>query len=254
MERILTPMVMNGQEPLGSMGNDVPLSFMSEHSQPVSSYFKQIFAQVTNPALDPIREHRGMSLECSIGKEYDLSECNANGNESEVCERIVLKHPILTGDEFEKIKNIQKYDIFQNYKNQGWRNQVHRSDTIYMSYDKNKGIDGLEIALHEISNRAIETIRRKKTDLIILSHKNVDRDNLQVPSLLAIGMCVLCVLHGVFDWLCCLCIRVLWMVCVCGCVFGFFFWVCNFLWVFAGSCGGLIKQKLKQKMGCFFRI
>jgi glutamate synthase (NADPH/NADH) large chain len=107
MEMIIAPMAVDGKEPIGSMGTDVPLAVLSDQPQHISSYFKQLFAQVTNPPIDPIRERMVMSLATFVGN---------NGNllvEDELsCHTVALKHPILNNYELEKIRSIDT-GIFQ---------------------------------------------------------------------------------------------------------------------------------------------
>ena len=107
VETIITPMALDGKEPIGSMGSDIPLAVLSDEPQHLSSYFKQLFAQVTNPPIDPIRERLVMSLATFAGN---------NGNllveDPLACHCVALKHPVLTNHELEKIRSIDT-GIFQ---------------------------------------------------------------------------------------------------------------------------------------------
>ena len=94
-------MALNGQEAVGSMGNDAPLAVLSDHHPLLFNYFKQLFAQVTNPPVDPIREELVMSAETTIGAEQNLFEEGPLH-----CRQLRLKQPILTNDEMEKIKRL----------------------------------------------------------------------------------------------------------------------------------------------------
>ena len=101
LEMLLLPMAVGGKEALGSMGNDAALAVLSEQPRQVNDYFKQLFAQVTNPPIDPIREEIVMSLVCPIGPEENLLSDSSQRH----CERLVLRHPVLTLDEMETLKN-----------------------------------------------------------------------------------------------------------------------------------------------------
>ena len=101
LEMLLLPMAVGGKEALGSMGNDAALAVLSEQPRQVNDYFKQLFAQVTNPPIDPIREEIVMSLVCPVGPEGNLLADPAQAH----CERLVVRHPVLTLDEMETLKN-----------------------------------------------------------------------------------------------------------------------------------------------------
>jgi glutamate synthase (NADPH/NADH) large chain len=107
VDRIISSMALDGKEPIGSMGTDVPLAVLSDQPQHLSNYFKQLFAQVTNPPIDPIREKLVMSLSTFVG---------SNGNilmeDPLACHTVVLNQPILTNPELEKIRSIDT-GIFQ---------------------------------------------------------------------------------------------------------------------------------------------
>lgn len=96
MDLLLYPMAVGGKEALGSMGNDAPLAVLSTQPRNVFDYFKQLFAQVTNPPIDPIREEMVMSLVCAVGPEANLL---ATGPEH--CERLIVNHPVLTLDQLQ---------------------------------------------------------------------------------------------------------------------------------------------------------
>ena len=103
LEMLLLPMAVGGKEALGSMGNDAALAVLSEKPRQVNDYFKQLFAQVTNPPIDPIREEIVMSLVCPVGPEQNLLAPNSPQH----CERLVVRHPILTLEEMQTLKNKQ---------------------------------------------------------------------------------------------------------------------------------------------------
>lgn len=103
LEMLLLPMAVGGKEALGSMGNDAALAVLSEKPRQVNDYFKQLFAQVTNPPIDPIREEIVMSLVCPVGPEGNLLSEPSPGH----CERLVVRHPVLTLDQMETLKNTE---------------------------------------------------------------------------------------------------------------------------------------------------
>lgn len=107
LEHIISPMAMDGKEPVGSMGTDTPLAILSDEPQHLSSYFKQLFAQVTNPPIDPIRERLVMSLATFVGNNENMLQENPM-----ICHTVALKHPVLTNHDLEKIRSIDT-GIFQ---------------------------------------------------------------------------------------------------------------------------------------------
>lgn len=107
LSMLLLPMIKNGKESLGSMGNDAPLACLSEYNPLVYDYFKQLFAQVTNPPIDPFREKIIMSLSGPIGPEYNLLEPS-----SEYCERLFIEQPILSIEDLYVLSHI-KYRNFR---------------------------------------------------------------------------------------------------------------------------------------------
>ena len=128
---LLTPMVLTGQEAVGSMGADNPPSVLSSRSKHLSTYFKQNFAQVTNPAIDSIREEIIMSLECYIGPERNLLTTTA-----EHAHRLRIPHPILTNEEVRALKTIDE---------RGWRSKL-----IDITWPRADGPDGLEATLQRV--------------------------------------------------------------------------------------------------------
>ncbi|CAA7030919.1 unnamed protein product [Microthlaspi erraticum] len=167
LEMLLLPMAKDGTEALGSMGNDTPLAVMSNREKLCFEYFKQMFAQVTNPPIDPIREKIVTSMECMIGPEGDLTETT-----EEQCHRLSLKGPLLTIGEMESIKKM-------NYR--GWKTKV--LDT---TYPKEEGTKGLEMTLDRICAEANEAIKDGYT-LLVLSDRAFSATRVAVSSLLAVG-------------------------------------------------------------------
>ena len=167
MQFMLQPMVTELRDPLGSMGNDAALAIMSKKPRMIYDYFKQRFAQVTNPPIDSIREEVIMALECFIGPEQNLLESgpkNAN--------RLKIQHPILSNHELAILKGL-------NY--QGWR-----SKTIDITYPKSESGDNLKQALDRVNAEAISAIN-EGFSLLILSDRKIDPNRLAISSLLATG-------------------------------------------------------------------
>ncbi|RMD82020.1 MAG: glutamate synthase large subunit, partial [Candidatus Dadabacteria bacterium] len=167
LRMLLTPMALNGQEPVGSMGTDTPLACLSNRPQLVFNYFKQLFAQVTNPAIDPIREELVMSLRLVLGRQENLfDETPAH------CRQLALEQPILTNEELARIREIDKNGI--------------RATTLDMLFDPNEGPRAIEKGL----DRLCEAARRAVADgyeIIILSDRRADARHAPIPSLLATG-------------------------------------------------------------------
>ncbi|XVF53410.1 hypothetical protein PTKIN_Ptkin05aG0097500 [Pterospermum kingtungense] len=167
LEMLLLPMAKDGTEALGSMGNDTPLAVMSNREKLTFEYFKQMFAQVTNPPIDPIREKIVTSMECMIGPEGDLTETT-----EEQCHRLSLKGPLLSIEETEAIKKM-------NYR--AWRSKV-----LDITYSKDRGRKGLEETLDRICAEARAAIKEGYT-LLVLSDKAFSSKRVAVSSLLAVG-------------------------------------------------------------------
>jgi glutamate synthase (ferredoxin) len=167
LKMILMPMATTGEEPVGSMGTDTPLAVLSERPQLLFKYFKQLFAQVTNPPIDPIREQLVMSLVTNIGPKANLL-----GETPESCRRIKVNQPILTNADLEKIRTIS--DGF------------FKSQTLSMLFPVGDGPHGLALAVERICRQASEAIRAGYK-FIILSDRGINAERAPVPSLLAIS-------------------------------------------------------------------
>uniref|UniRef100_A0A804QV90 glutamate synthase (NADH) n=3 Tax=Zea mays TaxID=4577 RepID=A0A804QV90_MAIZE len=167
LDMLLLPMAKDGVEALGSMGNDTPLAVMSNREKLTFEYFKQMFAQVTNPPIDPIREKIVTSMECMIGPEGDLLETT-----EKQCNRLSLKGPLVSIDEMEAIKKM-------NYR--GWRSKV-----LDITYPKKSGRKGLEETLNRMCAEAREAIREGYT-ILVLSDRGFSSDRVAASSLLAVG-------------------------------------------------------------------
>ncbi|KAJ9545634.1 hypothetical protein OSB04_025341 [Centaurea solstitialis] len=153
LEMLLLPMAKDGVEALGSMGNDAPLAVMSNREKLTFEYFKQMFAQVTNPPIDPIREKIVTSMECMVGPEGDLTETT-----EEQCHRLSLKGPLLSIEEMESIKNM-------NFR--GWRSKV-----LDITYPKELGRKGLEETLDRICSQAHDAIKEGYTTIVLSDRGN----------------------------------------------------------------------------------
>ncbi len=163
---ILGPMGNQGEEAIGSMGADTPLAVLSDRAQPLFSYFKQLFAQVTNPPLDAIREELVTSVLTGIGGEGNLLM-----PAPESCHQIALETPILDNDELAKLERLD-----------GWRG--FKSVTLPILFPAVEGAAGMERALEELFRQATEAIE-SGVNLILLSDRGVDAEHAPIPSLLA---------------------------------------------------------------------
>ncbi|MFN3404473.1 MAG: glutamate synthase large subunit [Cytophagaceae bacterium] len=165
LKLIIAEMAASGKEPIGSMGTDTPLAILSDQSQHLSSYFKQLFAQVTNPPIDPIREKMVMSLVSYVGGSLNLLE------ESPVhCRQVELSQPILTNKDLEKLRYID-HAYFQT-----------KTINIFFKADDKPGT--LEKALTRICNYASDAVE-DGFSIILLSDRSIDSSHAPIPSLLA---------------------------------------------------------------------
>ncbi|KAI3393363.1 hypothetical protein diail_4401 [Diaporthe ilicicola] len=167
---ILAPMAADEKEALGSMGNDSPLACLSKEPQLLANYFRQLFAQVTNPPIDPIRESIVMSLDCYVGPQGNLLEIAP-----EQCGRLLLKSPVLTIPELNTLKNMSK--LYPE-----WTVKV-----IDITFPKKDGIEGYIKHLDYIRDEANDAIKERNR-IIILSDRKTSADRISVSTLLASGM------------------------------------------------------------------
>ncbi len=165
--KILLPMAKDGVEATGSMGTDIPLAVLSNKSKLLYDYFKQLFAQVTNPPIDCIREEIVTSSVTAIGPERNLLN-----PQPESCNLIELKSPILTNEELAKLKHVAQGEF--------------RSVTIQTLFDPKLGAKGLEAAMDEICNQASLQIDAG-INIIVLSDRGVDKHNAVIPPLMAVA-------------------------------------------------------------------
>lgn len=168
VERTITPMATNGSEPIASMGNDTPLAVLSDRPQSLFNYFRQQFAQVTNPAIDPIREELVMSLTEYVGA---VGMNILSPNESH-CKMVRLPQPILTNRQLDILCNI-RYKGFNTVK-------------LPMVFEASKGAEGLKEALDNLCHMAEQSVN-DGINYIILSDRGVDETHAAIPSLLAVS-------------------------------------------------------------------
>jgi glutamate synthase (NADPH/NADH) large chain len=166
---ILMPMAKSGQEGTGSMGNDSPLAVLSDKNKSIYSYFKQLFAQVTNPPVDPIREEIVMSLISYVGPKPNLLGVDYET----VFKRLELSQPVLDFEDYDSLVNISELS-------QG----AFDSEIIDITFPVDEGPSGLERALSTIAKRAERAVQNGKT-ILILCDKGVDSSRAAIPALLA---------------------------------------------------------------------
>lgn len=167
LRTIILPMSKDGVESIGAMGTDTPLAILSDKPQLLYNYFKQLFAQVTNPPIDALREEIVTGTETYIGSEGSLLE-----EKPENCRQIKLITPIISNDELEKIKHID---------NSGFKSVV-----LPMLFKSSEGGQGLEKALENLFNTADEAFKNG-ANILILSDRGIDKENAAIPSLLAVS-------------------------------------------------------------------
>lgn len=165
LKEILIPMAVNGVEATGSMGADTPLAVLSQKPQLLFNYFQQLFAQVTNPPIDPIREELIMAEDVFLGPEGNLLE-----ETEEQAHRLRVERPVITNDELEKIKSIDDKKL--------------KPITLSILFNRKDGAKGLKKALKNLFRDAQKAIKDGYS-IIILSDRGVDEENVPIPSLLA---------------------------------------------------------------------
>jgi glutamate synthase (NADPH/NADH) large chain len=164
---MLLPLVQQKRDPLGSMGNDAALACMSDKPRMIYDYFKQLFAQVTNPAIDSIREEVVMSLECYVGPEG-----NVLGATEIDCQRLLVPHPILRNDELTALRDMD---------HRGWKTKA-----IDITYPRTEGKHGMLAALDQICAEAEQAIDDGYS-LVVLTDRGTNKDQVPLSSLLACG-------------------------------------------------------------------
>ena len=166
VEKIIAPMVADGKEPVNSMGCDTPLAVLSKEPQLLYNYFRQHFAQVTNPPIDPLREELVMSLDSYIGA-IDMNLMDPN---PELCKMVLLKRPIITNQELDLLCNL-RYKGFNTRK-------------LAMTFTVSDGARGLEAGVERLCREAEKAVD-EGCNYIVLSDRGVDKENAPIPALLA---------------------------------------------------------------------
>ncbi|AQS95085.1 glutamate synthase large subunit [Polaribacter sp. BM10] len=165
IQEVITPMAIVGKEALGSMGIDTPLAVLSDRPQLISNYFKQLFAQVTNPPLDGIRENIVTDISLNLGKDRNIFSITERQ-----CRKLRIQNPVISNADLEKIRSIE----IESFK----------AETIQILYSKAQGLNGLEDALDNIVKQ-VEKALDNKSNIIILSDRGVNQEFAPIPALLA---------------------------------------------------------------------
>ena len=165
--RMIVPMAKDGKDPVGAMGADAPLAILSDKPQLLYSYFKQMFAQVTNPPIDSIREEMVTSTRVMLGNSGNLTDPNKAGTYA-----LSMRTPILTNQELASIKALDCRRM--------------KSVTLPILFDPSKGAEGLRDALNELCEKAEEAARTEQ-NVLILSDRGVDENHAPIPALLAVA-------------------------------------------------------------------
>ena len=168
---LMTPMVVNGEEPVGSMGNDSPLAVLSDKNKPLYHYFKQLFAQVTNPPIDPIREELVMSLVSFIGPKPNLLGID----ETNPPIRLEVSQPVLDFFEMEKVRHIERYTEGK-----------FKCCELDICYPVAWGKEAIEARLASLRAQAEDAVRAGYS-VIIVSDRRIDREHVAIPALLALS-------------------------------------------------------------------
>jgi glutamate synthase (NADPH/NADH) large chain/glutamate synthase (ferredoxin) len=164
---LLAPIAARGEEPIGSMGNDSALPVLSESAPPLFSYFKQLFAQVTNPPIDPIREAVVMSVGTGVGTERNLLD-----ETPEHAHQLSMRTPILFNSELESLRQVDS--------------SIFRASTIDITWPVTEGPEGLERALERVCGEA-DAALADGVNVLILSDRAVDAERAPIPALMAVG-------------------------------------------------------------------
>ena len=165
--RMIVPMAKDGKDPVGAMGADAPLAILSEKPQLLYNYFKQMFAQVTNPPIDSIRESMVTSTRVMLGNSGNLTDPNKAGTYA-----LSMRTPILTNQELASIKALDCRRM--------------KSVTLSILFDPSKGAEGMRDALAELCEKAEEAARTEQ-NVLILSDRGVDENHAPIPALLAVA-------------------------------------------------------------------
>jgi len=165
IKTIINPMTINAKEAIGSMGTDTPLAVLSDRPQLLYNYFKQLFAQVTNPPLDGIREEIVTDTSLSLGKDYNIFEIIPGH-----AKKLKIQNPVISNEDLDKIKNINKKDL--------------KAYSVKALYKIKKGLNGLENALDKMVS-SVKKALNNGVNIIILSDRGVSKNYAPIPILLA---------------------------------------------------------------------
>lgn len=165
LKTILQPMIVEGKEAIGSMGTDTPLAVLSDQPQLLYNYFKQLFAQVTNPPLDGIREEIVTDTSLSIGQDFNIFE-----RSPEHAKKLSIQNPVISNEDLDKIKFLEHTDF--------------KATSISTLYPIDKGLNGLETALNQLVSDTEKAIQQGK-NIIILSDRGINNQQAPIPMLLA---------------------------------------------------------------------
>ncbi len=165
IDTIIAPMGQLGKEPIGSMGSDTPIAILSERPQLLYNYFKQLFAQVTNPPLDGIREELITDISLTLGSDHNIFDINEKH-----CNKLKIQNPVISKEDLDKIKT---------FTDKGFK-----VTSIPMLYNINRGLNGLEDALETMLQEVSDVIDNG-TNVVILSDRNVSKHRAPIPALLA---------------------------------------------------------------------
>jgi len=168
---LMMPMATNGEEGIGSMGNDSPLAVLSDKNKPLFNYFKQLFAQVTNPPIDPIREAIVMSLNSFIGPKPNLLDINAVNPQM----RLEVEQPVLDFDDMARLRAIEKHT-----------NGKFKSCALDITYPLAWGNEGVEAKLASLCAEAVDAIRGGH-NILIITDRAMGRERIAIPALLALS-------------------------------------------------------------------
>ena len=168
---LMAPMAVNGEEGIGSMGNDSPLAVLSNKNKPLFNYFKQLFAQVTNPPIDPIRENIVMSLNSFIGPKPNLLDINAVNPPM----RLEVSQPVLDFKDMARLRQIEQHT-----------NGKFKSHELDITYPREWGHEGVEAQLASLCASAVDAIKSGH-NILIITDRSLSRERVAIPALLALS-------------------------------------------------------------------
>ncbi len=166
IDHLIAPMAIEGKEAIGSMGTDTPLAVLSDKSQLLYNYFKQLFAQVTNPPLDGIREEIITDISLALGSDRNIFHVIP-----EQAKKLRIQNPVISNEDLDKLKNLEHEDF--------------KAVTIPMLFPLEKGVNGIENALEGILYKATVAVEDEGANIIILSDRGVNKEWAPIPALLA---------------------------------------------------------------------